>query len=67
MLYSFSMPDVSSIGLGGGSRVRIKTHKEDHSPVITVGPEWVYFLTNFLHVSEFSVHLLLKVQLVINY
>ena len=52
-LCSFSMPDVSSIGLGGGSRVRVKTGKEDPSPVITVGPEWVFMFTfNFFHASD---------------
>lgn len=37
--FSFSMPDVYSIGLGGGSRVRVDDEKRDQQPTITVGPE----------------------------
>ncbi|KAF8519819.1 hypothetical protein JB92DRAFT_3112076 [Gautieria morchelliformis] len=36
---NFSMPDVFSIGLGGGSRVRVKNVEGDQSPTVTVGPD----------------------------
>lgn len=37
--HSFSMPDVYSLGLGGGSRIHIKAATEDTTEVVTVGPE----------------------------
>ncbi|KAF8521388.1 Hydantoinase/oxoprolinase [Hysterangium stoloniferum] len=36
---NFSMPDVYSIGLGGGTRVHVTAGKDAHSPIVKVGPD----------------------------
>lgn len=35
------MPDVHSLGLGGGSRIHIRAATEDSPELVTVGPEYV--------------------------
>ena len=51
------MPDINSIGLGGGSIVRITNGEELAS--LTVGPDSVGHFVSFLNLSDLSIHITL--------